>query len=102
MADYPGSHIPGLLRKLGRQDGSLDYGEAVNQTSGQGLKFRDPETRPLNSDRPDGDVKPGDLPVCFLDNTSDKIEQFCDAVQHVQKTFENRTPMKAHFVCVYM
>ena len=83
MADFPGAHIPGLVRELGGQDGSLTVDEAVVQTTGQGLKLKF-ERRPITINRPDGEVKVGDLPVRFVESTSGKVEQFCDAVQHVK------------------
>ena len=89
---YPGESIPGLVRELGGQDGALTFDEAVGQVSGP--KLKGPETRPIKSDRPVGNVSVGDLPVRFLDANSGKLEQFCDAVQHVkfnmtQEFFDN-------------
>ena len=63
--------------------GHLTFDEAVVQTTGQGLKLKH-ETRPITINRPDGDVKLRDLPARFLESTSGKVEQFCDAVQHAK------------------
>ena len=84
MSDFRGAHIPGLGRELGGRDGALTFDEAIMHTTGQGLKLKGPETRPLSSIRDAGDVNVGDLPVRFLDSISGKVEQFCDAIQHVK------------------
>ena len=76
------SSIPGLVRELGGQDGALTFDEAVGHVNG--LKLRGPETRPVKTDRPVGKITVGDLPIRFLDSISGKVEQFCDAVQHVR------------------
>ncbi|CAE7240867.1 unnamed protein product [Symbiodinium sp. CCMP2592] len=84
MSEFRGDHIPGLLRELGGRDGALTFDEAIMRTTGQGLKLKGPETRPVSSIRDAGDVSVGDLPVRFLDSISGKVEQFCDAIQHAK------------------
>ena len=83
MADFPGADIFGLVQEFSGQDGSLTFDETIIQTTGQGLKLK-LETRPITINRPDGDVKLDDLPVRFFECTSGKVEQLCDAVQHVK------------------
>ena len=70
----------------------MTFDEAIIHVTG--LRLIGPETRTISSFRPPGSVTVGDLPVRFLECTSGKIEQFCDAVQHVKQNvtqdfFEN-------------
>ena len=61
------------------QDGALTFDEAVNQVAG--CKLTGPESRPMKSDRPRGDISIKDLPIRFLDpQVGSKLEQFCDVI----------------------
>ena len=64
---------------MGGQDGALTFDEAVNQVAG--CKLTGPESRPMKSDRPPGDISIKDLPIRFLDpQVGSKLEQFCDVI----------------------
>ena len=64
----------------GGLDGTLTFHEACGQVNG--MKLQGPERRPFRSDRANGDVEIGDLPVRQLESSSAKVEQFADAIMY--------------------
>ena len=64
----------------GGLDGTLTFHEACGQVNG--MKLQGPERRPFRSDRANGDVEIGGLPVRQLESSSAKVEQFADAIMY--------------------